>query len=447
MTYVIKYDGNKALRKNCRRINKKFYEKNVDCFLINGKWNRINNGLIAFDNETQKWVRKDQVELVEGFIGKGKKGFFTRTDKNVKSHNAFYLNEDVAISNGLVESLDSEYFVSKSTTRKKGINANYGKRGYNMTDGDISSLSKSHKELFNGSLRNPKLMKFLRGFNFGFEFETANGYIRKQKLKVHGVKPLLDGSLRKDGIEPFEFTTIPYNGTKGVAAVRSFCDVLNMHCTFDHRCSLHIHISGHSTQRKDVLRLYKILYDIQNEVFQMFPMYKTNPEYIGKSKNYCQKLEKIIKSDFDIEKDLNPALSRLFRTLTGKQLSSDTSFSTGYKLFEGTQKWNIPGRYRWVNLIPLLFGKSKTVEFRIHEPTFDKNAVTNWLLFCISILKYSMNADDRVFNKKVTLSNILSNSEYGKDLEQYYISRVKQYEAFNKKEQFNKFSKENIEIV
>lgn len=448
MSYVVKYNGKKALRSNCRRINKQYYEKNIDCFLINGKWNRIDNGLITFDYETSKWVRKDQTNLREGYVNKTDLGLFSPSDNNVSDTNGvWYINEDVAISRGLVESLNSELFVPKTSKRTKGIKGDYGKRGYNISNQDINYLTNEFNKRFFGSLRSPKLMRFLRGYKFGLEFETANGYIRKKKLLEHGVKPLLDGSLRKDGVEPFEFTTIPYSGTKGVAAIKSFCNVLDLHCTYDHRCSLHIHISGHSTKRKDVLRLYKILYDIQQEVFEMFPYYKLEPSVINKTKNYCQKLPNIFKPNFEIDEDLNPCLSRLFKVLTNYNLSDEYNFKTGHQLFENTSKWNIPGRYTWVNLIPLLFGQSKTVEFRIHEPTFNEDAVVNWLLFCITILNFSSNSDDGVFKNKVNLLQILNNSEYGTELEQYYTNRAKQYSKFNNNQEFYKFAVEKVKIT
>lgn len=80
MKEIIKYNGETALKVNCRKIKGQYYEKNIDCFFISDKWHRIDNGLITFDYENKKYVLKNK-ELINGVVdfeeGELKFGYFT----------------------------------------------------------------------------------------------------------------------------------------------------------------------------------------------------------------------------------------------------------------------------------------------------------------------------------------------------------------------------------
>lgn len=77
---IIKYNKEKALKINCRKIKGEYYEKNKDCFFINNKWYRLNSGYIEFDHEKQEYVLKNE-NMIEGVVdfkdNKNVKGFFT----------------------------------------------------------------------------------------------------------------------------------------------------------------------------------------------------------------------------------------------------------------------------------------------------------------------------------------------------------------------------------
>lgn len=77
---IIKYNKEKALKINCRKIKGEYYEKNKDCFFINNKWYRLNSGYIEFDHEKQEYVLKNE-SMTEGVVDfkdkKIVKGFFT----------------------------------------------------------------------------------------------------------------------------------------------------------------------------------------------------------------------------------------------------------------------------------------------------------------------------------------------------------------------------------
>jgi hypothetical protein len=118
-----------------------------------------------------------------------------------------------------------------------------------------------------------------------------------------GVVPLKDGSLRTpDGVEPYEYTTIPLESNYGLETIKKLSFELSKRCEFNEKCSLHIHLGSLKKRTEEfVIAFYKLCYNLQNEVFSLFPAYKLSPEkYVsGFQKNYCQKLPDLMLDEFD----------------------------------------------------------------------------------------------------------------------------------------------------
>jgi len=66
--------------------------------------------------------------------------------------------------------------------------------------------------------------------------------------------------------------------------------------------------------------------------------------------------------------------------------------------------------YLWVNLVPYIFSKRGTIEFRIHTATTNPTKLINWLFICSGIINF---VKDYAFSytleslKKISLKNIL----------------------------------------
>jgi len=104
---IIKFNGEQALKHNCRKIKGDYYEKNVDCFLIDGKWYRLNSGYIEYDHEINEYVIKSE-NLKKGIVGfengKRKEGFFS---PNI--YNNVYSQKENKGSSSLVLDLIKDY--------------------------------------------------------------------------------------------------------------------------------------------------------------------------------------------------------------------------------------------------------------------------------------------------------------------------------------------------
>jgi hypothetical protein len=84
---------------------------------------------------------------------------------------------------------------------------------------------------------------------------------------------------------------------------------------------------------------------------------------------------------------LNKNCDAIFSFLTDG-IGSSKTYNRGNRRHPRARKWEIVNRYFNFNLINLVFGNRKTLEFRIHENTFNSSKVINQLLISIAIVNY-----------------------------------------------------------
>ena len=414
---IVKFDGQPALRKNCRKINGEYYEMNVDCFLVKGRWNRLNNGSIAFDHETKCYAKKS--EMTTGIINSDfERGYFT---PNIcKNINVFL--EDGLIVTALSEDIlpdDYSYdtsnnvFIKNGRIRKTQTGIGYGRLNYRA-----EFQLKDAKTLYQNTSLKPtkKEKRFFSRISpntIGLEFETSSGYIPQHNLYNAGLIAVRDGSLRRDGIEPYEYVTVPITSAQDVPIIKESCRLLNKYCLHNYTGSLHVHVGGMSTNPHTVVGLWRLLQMLQDELYSYFPHYKRDGGGIpGKTnsngQSYCAELPiKIPRYTKNYDSYISAAYKAIFDYLAG----SKTEYERNIYYFQGVNKWNIPSRYHFVNIFNLLFTKSHTVEFRLHENTFNLEKVVKWIYTCVAIVKYAdNNTRNCIESSKITLKEVLKSA-------------------------------------
>lgn len=368
---VITWDGREVPAENCRRIGKtkpEYYEINRDCFYvfndIKGKyeWFRLNTGKISFNYETQKYELtknlQDNEDLVKGIYDENNnEGYFkinpitnvvlTANLKDKVDSGVICRNRDIALKLGYEEYFGNGCYVkykelglSKAKIQQKLLHRydNVKKLAYNADNNNSLYLkiieeynqNKKYIELSEHTTQASKLFPY----SVGAEFESSTGIIPRQMLGLLGVVPLKDGSLRKeDGSEPYEYTTIPLSGSLGLETIKNLTCELNKRCEFDEKCSMHIHLGGVTKRTEEfVIAFYKLCYKLQNEIFDMFPLYKSYPEkyVMNFHKNYCQKLPDLQLEDFNFNSVKNAkeaktltkqAFDRIYYWLSDNQIS------------------------------------------------------------------------------------------------------------------------------
>lgn len=432
---VTTVSGDKEYRDNCRYIKQAYYVKDVDCFEIDGKWYRVVSGKIVLDHFTNKWVLKDSNTLYSGIVGIEDDnvimGYFSKPnpyyslmdykaiDKNGKSQICF--DYRVLQENGWLEEVCKGHWYHPdniSSGNKSSLyrirnndNFNHLRQGYNIEDN--TKEYKTRIQLFNDfevelgkDVR--RFSKFLRGLTFGCEFESTQGYVPTYMLNQLGIVPCRDGS-----VGGAEYVTIPLTGAKGVQNIKNVCKELTKRTNIDINCSFHIHIGTIPTDRSFMVSLWTLFYKIQDELYTMFPYYKTNPEGI-KGKNYCQKLKRLsIHPIKDTSKEgyknyIDTIYQKIFVFLSEGQLPAE---DCNKKLQQHPirNKWDRKkSRYLGLNLQNMIFSPRHTAEFRIAPPTTNATKAINWLYICAAIIFYAehnvksiITTDDNISMKNV----------------------------------------------
>lgn len=461
---VVTSNGDKEYRCNCQKIKGEYHLRGRDCHLIGDMWYRVKSGLIVKDHEKNVWVLKSDADktLATGVVAFDENreaiiGYYTPNKYNncvlimgVKTIEC--ISPDVAIQGGYAEEFSTGYFYKvkdPASIQKIGNKLDHTGKGYNLEDNvneyaeKVKLFSDYDMPMSSKGMRSYE--KMLGDVTFGIEIECEKGYIPNFIQNRLGVVVCRDGSLNDENGKPGpEFVTIPLKGAKGLQTILELSKELSKRTSIGIKCSLHIHIGNLPTTRIYLVSLFKLANKIQNELFTMFPFYKTDPEGI-KQKNYNQKLpalgmysaeESMNKKEFD--EYVNNNYKTLFTWLS-ENYRPDRNCNRKNKAHPVTHKWGRNKRYYWLNFMNTIFSDRNTVEFRLHTPTTNAQKILNWLFICVAIVKYtSANTRNILLSKNnITLNEVLSYynqfGDKGEFLQRYlnaYISERK--EAFFK---------------
>ena len=425
---VITIKGEELPISQCRKFNKLYYklgdiniQNSGDCYLINGKCYREETGLIVYNYSIKEYVILND-SLLQGVVdvadGNLIIGYFNNntkyskiTDKNGKSH--WLYNVEIFNNNKEYrECLSTGNFYHISTLQSWKFNKiEFPNKNYKYSlpydsKGIIGNNLKNYNENYNPEIsQNIKnYAPLLENLSFGLEFETTKGHIPDRVLNQYGLIPLRDGS-----ISGIEYVTVPMEGEKGLQCTADILKELKKRTSYsDETCSLHLHLGNIPRTKEFILAFFKVGMKIQDEMFQMFPLYKKYNYHI-KNKNYSAPLP-----TFEILSQLDPIIdSRNIDENFGilyKYLSMGQDFkSVGNNLENvlshpadpnGNQKWLVKCRYFLYNLVPLIFGNKQTIEFRIHTPTYDVNKILPFIFMNSLIVNFVIRNQKLILNRK-----------------------------------------------
>ena len=425
---VITIKGEELPISQCRKFNKLYYklgdiniQNSGDCYLINGKYYREETGLIVYNYSIKEYVILND-NLLQGVVdvadGNLIIGYFNNntkyskiTDKNDKSH--WLYNVEIFNNNKEYrEHLSTGNFYHISTLQAWKFNKiEFPNKNYKYSlpydsKGIIGNNLKNYNENYNPEIsQNIKnYAPLLENLSFGLEFETTKGHIPDRVLNQYGLIPLRDGS-----ISGIEYVTVPMEGEKGLQCAADILKELKKRTSYsDETCSLHLHLGNIPRTKEFILAFFKVGMKIQDEMFQMFPLYKKYNYHI-KNKNYSAPLP-----TFEILSQLDPIIdSRNIDENFGilyKYLSMGQEFkSVGNSLDNvlshpadpnGNQKWNVKTRYYLYNILPLIFGNKQTIEFRIHTPTYDVNKILPFIFMNSLIVNFVIRNQKLILNRK-----------------------------------------------
>ena len=448
-TIITTVNNKKALSSDCRLIDKKYYfigditkENSGDVYNINGRFIRVNTNRIVYNHTINEYQLKNDT-LINGIIKFEDEapifGYFNLNNlkcclvilKDSSQHwcineNVLNLNYREEMSSGIFYHISLK--PSKILNSIKTISREY-KESLNYDSKDIlNDFIKNYDENYNPVIS--KAVKdfapILKDLTFGLEFETTKGIVPNNKLKVLPLIPLRDGS-----IEGLEYVTIPLCGEKGVQALIDSAVELNKRTEYNNSCSLHYHIGNIPRTPEFILAFYKVISHFQEELFELFPLHKKY-NFGVKRKSYSKPFPfNIINCQLEPSIDVNnkEQLIKNFKVIFDyfaeiipfEAYGNDLEKVLAHPLDErGNAKWNINTRYYAVNFIPLIFGNKKTIEFRIHTPTYDIDKILNFLFINSYLINYTKENYVKILKDPTLLlkkdlnrfiSNYLSNSK------------------------------------
>lgn len=453
-------NGEKEYRRNCKSIKGAYYRMNDQCFKVEDMWYRVESGFILKDCENNEWVLKKGSNLIEGIVAMSGNdpimGHFSPNKYNnlrvygkSKKGDLMAINE-AALADRYLEDVGNGVWYPRTKLNSDGIRAmkvirnerNYNNKGYNIEDNRDEFREKidlfAKRDVIN-SKGARHLGNLIGDITFGAELELSEGFIPDHLQYRHGIVMCRDGSIAGG-----EAVTVPMSGAKGITTLDNISKDLKDRARVDIHCSYHLHIGTIPKDRAFLCALYVLGYKIQDEIFKMFPYYKTNPAGI-KRKNYCQKLGKLgihslkNKSKEGYKEFVDYAYTRIF-TFLSDGTPPDEFHNRKQLQHPIARKWDRPSRYYWLNLQNMLFSERFTAEFRIHHATLNSQKMINWLLMCNAIIKYAEHNQEKIFTTagKISLLEVLDyykTSFPGKEgnfiseyLKAYYQDRVNYFQ-------------------
>jgi hypothetical protein len=428
--------GETEYRRNCRKIKDKYYVQGEQCFLVGDTWYAYTSKLITFDYEKGVYVLIKDTPLVYGVAefkedGSPIMGYFTENRYNNILVNiqgigsVRCLNQQVLEKGGYIENISDGVWhrrkglspaevsnFSKITSRKV-----YREKGYNIEDNAEEFRNKilAYKESpIKIPARAVRLAKMLGNTTVGMEVETALGYVPDHIQNRHGIVICRDGS-----IDNAEYVTVPMHGAKCLCNIKYFAEELSKRTIPDIKCSFHIHLGTVPDDRLFIVALWALAIKIQDELYTMFPGFKTYWEKF-KKKDYNQKVRKLgiatLKTTFtnqEYHAYIDDAYYRIHKFLNDGH-EPDDRFNRNNHQHVRSQKWERAGRYYWINFMNMFFSERKTIEFRLHQATTNGQKMVNWLFICNAILKYAEKNARKILSSadKISLNEVL---DYYKD--------------------------------
>lgn len=234
-----------------------------------------------------------------------------------------------------------------------------------------------HFDLFNGNqvCVNPEEFigsSYLR-YTFGLEFETSIGAVPENFCFRDGLIPLRDGS-----ISGAEYSTVILKNNVGVSLLKQQLETLKKYTEFNKECALHIHFGGYPIQETYIYALYfvcRLLEGYLTTYTNRFVFHTGRYKKTGK--DYCNPLQYF------------ENFSEMYSSYAGVPYENSL-FAPHPADVEHARKWNIAARYKWVNLVNMMFyEKPKTVEFRFLRPTYNFTKIYTWILVLNGILRYA----------------------------------------------------------
>jgi hypothetical protein len=311
----------------------------------------------------------------------------------------------------------------------------------------IKTVYRKHKRThtFKGYVKdkpNTYIKMLGKKYTFGYEIETASGFLPARLDRTIFYDAVHDGSLRnaEGNVIGGEYVTDVLWGDLGLLQLKQLCNELSKRCTIDKKCGNHIHLSGVSFNKENIVLMYYLFKKLEPFIFGMLPKSRRDNEYCRPLPRLDISLDNIKKNhDYYIDSYYNSIIQILSsgsatNASVNKKFDHPKGFKCGYD--------HSAARYCWVNFIPAVFNTRKngiyTIEFRPHSATTSYYKCKNWLFICIALIDIVENNKLDIYNNAdITLQDVIT-AVYPrnyKEINSYIQKRTEKFSSNSKEDQ------------
>jgi hypothetical protein len=471
-TMVITAGGLSKPINECKKINQVYYfvgnnkvKDSGECYRITvdgvETYYRSGNSNLIWDFEEKTYCFKTPQHVL-GVIGFNKitgnfeTGFF-KVDKslNIFGPNGIFYSEEEMNKAGLYW----DYLTGRFSDKKVEMNAatirsmfdggykkinymSFPKDVYNAAEMPTKEIDIIKNQWLEKNGKKSVFDKYFFDYTLGAEIETSAGMIPENLLFRYGLLPLKDGSIANH-----EYTTTIIKDFPFFLLSKIF-EATNKYTVANQYCSLHYHIGGAPRTKEFVVAFWSLYYRLQGTLDTLMSPYKRDLNFLANkivgngnnrgAKDHC----KPIPCFYDpLKINVEETFDNIINFLNDGEMPrviNEKNLNFQHRR-EGGHKWDFESRYYSVNLLPFLFERKQTIEFRLHVGTtnFDKSFA--WLMICIALIEFAKRHTDIILaaKEKIRLTDIVEIFDDGTREGNFLMSWLKEYIRF-RSERYNK---------
>ena len=242
-------------------------------------------------------------------------------------------------------------------------------------------------------------------YSYGVELETSSGRVDKIDYQGLNLKCEFDGSLRetpdqrKEDVLGGEYITGVLRGDAGMFQLQNICNVLSKKCTINDKCGVHVHIGGVPFTKENIVYMYILGVQLQDEIFELLPKSR-------KKNSYCRYIKDLKLDTKALNNAKTPLMygiiideyfNKIFKEVShGKSPDKKCNKLANHPMGSKCGYDKNTQRYCWLNFVTAMFNtkgssKAMTLEFRPHSATLSYEKVKNWVRLCAAFVNFAEN--------------------------------------------------------